>query len=226
MSEKRKNTKIKICGVRRKEDLVEIIRSGVDAVGYNFVPSSKRFIGAVSMNKTTEWISQVLPRNRVGVFANCRIDDIFKVVSINSLNIVQLHGEESLEFILGLRQKLSPKLKIWKAVRIFFEEDLAVVNRYNQAAEVDGVLLDAKVSGGPLGGTGVTFDWSLVSRIPRLKPLILAGGLTPENVADAIRQTNPDWVDVAGGVETTPEVKDPQKIRAFVAAVRRATRPD
>lgn len=200
-------TRIKICGLTRAEDALTAAALGADAIGLVFYPPSPR---AVSVAQA-QAICTALPPfvSRVGLFVDASLAEIRAVLAQVVLDTLQLHGAESPAFAAQL------PLPYLKAFRMRPGLDLAAeVAHYPDAA---GVLLDTYMPGAP-GGTGQCFDWA---QIPAqlAKPWILAGGLTPENVALAIRQTRPYAVDVSGGVEEQRGIKDPERLAAFCRAV-------
>lgn len=201
--------RVKICGVFEPAAALAAADAGADAVGFVFYPTHR----LVTVEQARA-LSRLLPPflTRVGVFADEPPGRVREVADAVPLDAVQLHGAEPPEAcqILGVR--------VLKGLRIRGPEDLAALARY----DVDGFVLDAYAPGQP-GGTGVRFDWTLVRRARGLteRPLVLSGGLTAENVAEAIRVAAPDAVDVSSGVETDRR-KDPAKIRAFIAAARAA----
>jgi phosphoribosylanthranilate isomerase len=153
---------------------------------------------------------------RVGVFVDAPLDAIARTADEVGLDLLQLHGDEPPEALKDLPRRAL------KALRVGDDLDLQEVLRYKGAA---GILLDTRVDDRP-GGAGRTFDWALARGVRERAPfLVLAGGLTPQNVGDAIRAVHPDAVDVSSGVESAPGRKDPDKIRAFIDAVNRAGGP-
>ncbi len=208
------NTWIKICGVTRVEDALLLVECGVDAVGLNFVPSSKR---RVRPEQGVELVSALRraskkPPTVIGVFANQPQDEVLEVAHAVGLDGIQLHGDE---LPRELRSYQDNGWFAFKAVRIADEGDVL------RAAQFAGetLLADAKV-GTELGGTGHVFDWRLVEELNQDRRLILAGGLTEHNVADAVRQLRPYGVDTASGVESAPGIKSEERVRAFVARCR------
>jgi len=200
-------TRIKICGVTRLEDALTCVEAGVDALGFNFWPGSKRH---VTLAQAAE-IARAVPPGvlRVGVFVRAPPDEVRATVSAVGLGAVQLHGEEDPADYTGAGAAL------WQVLRI----DSALPEAASPHASE--VLLDAKVEG--FGGAGRAFDWALARGAGRYRvPFWLAGGLTPANVGEAVRRAQPPGVDVASGVESRPRMKDAALVRAFVAAVRAA----
>jgi phosphoribosylanthranilate isomerase len=200
-------TRIKICGITRLEDALACVEAGVDALGFNFWPGSKRH---VTLAQAAE-IARAVPPGvlRVGVFVRAPPAEVRATVSRLGLGAVQLHGEEDPADYAGAG------VALWQVLRI---DSVLPEAASPHATEV---LLDAKVEG--FGGAGRAFDWSLARDAGRYGvPFWLAGGLTPANVGEAVRRAQPPGVDVASGVESQPGVKDPALVRAFVAAVRAA----
>ncbi len=198
----------KICGITRIEDALAAAEAGADAIGLVFYAKSPRAVTA----EQARAIIRALPPfvTTVGLFVNasrCELNEILEVVP---LDLLQFHGDEAPAECEGYHR---PYIK---AVRVRPGEDLeAICKQYSGAS---GILLDTYVAGVP-GGTGEAFDWSLVpARLS--KPIILAGGLSAANVAEAIAQVKPYAVDVSGGVEAAKGIKDAEKIDAFMQAVR------
>ena len=201
--------RIKICGVTSAADVRAVAESGADAIGFNFWSKSKRRVEpAVAAELARELPAFV---TRVGVFVDedrARIEEIAAEVG---LDVVQLHGSETAELARSLSRRVVP------GVRARSASDLDGVEAYGASA----VLIDAYHPDAP-GGTGLRADWALARTASRRYPVILAGGLDPSNVAEAVRVVEPYAVDVASGVERAPGVKDPDKIRAFVERARAA----
>lgn len=197
--------KVKICGITTVADALLAARLGADAIGLNFFPGSKRFVEPA----VARAIVQALPPLvwAVGVFVNEPLRALERVARHVGLHAVQLHGEETEAFAARLR------LPTWKALAV---GDAPPDGRgYPQ---VQALVLDAAQPGH--GGGGVTFDWRLARAVARQRPVLLAGGLTPHNVAAAIRAVRPWGVDVASGVESSPGHKHPRKLAAFLRAAR------
>jgi phosphoribosylanthranilate isomerase len=216
--------KIKICGVRSVADAVAAADAGADAIGLNFYPHSKRFIEPALARQIVDAVGE--RAEMIGLFVNERAPTIGETCRTASLQIVQLHGDESPEFGALTREFRESPFQIIRAHN-FGPRGMAGVyatmfDASGQAA--DAVLVDASVTG-QFGGTGHTVDWSQLVTFEESigkMPLILAGGLTPENVSEAIRIVRPHAVDVASGVESAPGKKDMAKMRDFVAAAREA----
>lgn len=198
----------KICGITRVEDALAAAAAGADAIGLVFYAKSPR---AVSVEQARQIIAALPPFvTTVGLFVDVERDELRQILAQVPLDLLQFHGDESAEQCEGHGR---PYIK---ALRVKAGDDVAAqVARYPGAA---GVLLDTFVEGVP-GGTGLAFDWSLVPA-GLSKPVILAGGLTPENVAAAIARVRPYAVDVSGGVESAKGIKDADKIRAFIRAAQ------
>jgi phosphoribosylanthranilate isomerase len=202
------SVRVKICGVTNPDDAQVAIEAGADALGFNFYEKSPRF---VSMETAAE-ISGSLPRYtlRVGVFVNPSEQLVRKAIGECGLSLLQFHGDEPPEFCTQFG------LMSMKAFRVRDAESLKELSGY----QTDAWLLDAYASD-LFGGTGEKFNWDLGREVQKLgKPVFLAGGLTPENVADAIRRVQPFGVDVSSGVESSPGKKDRDKVRAFIKSAK------
>lgn len=211
--------RIKICGITRPEDGLEAARAGADAIGLIFAANSPRL---VTLNRAREIIRALPPFvSAVGVFVNEAVDTVRKTVLELGLSLVQLHGDETPEIAAALAPV--PVVKALRVRTSAFEDD---VQRF-QKCGVTGILLDAFAEEAR-GGSGKRFDWDLVTGAQHAgglddsPPLILAGGLTHDNVAAAIRRVRPWGVDVSSGVEDSPGIKSPEKIARFIDAVRSA----
>lgn len=209
-------THVKVCGVTSIDEAVAIAALGVSAIGLNFVPASPRYVSIEQARaiaravraKATSAVPQI-----VGVVANRDLADLNALKRDAELDCLQLHGSESPSDVTPLLPHA------YKAVRVAAAADVEEA----RAFPGEHILVDAKVDG-QLGGTGTTFDWSLVRELARERKLTLAGGLDPRNVARAIAAVAPYCVDVASGVESQPGVKDLAAVEAFVAAAHAATR--
>jgi phosphoribosylanthranilate isomerase len=207
-------TRVKICGITRLEDAELAAELGAWAIGFNLWPESKRVVDPA----VAAGIARVMRRKveLVGVFVNQSIDEIASSVDVLGLTHVQLHGDEGPSFCTAVAQRTGAK--VIKAGRIVHAYDLREMDRYH----TDLHLLDTGTADGTYGGTGKTWDWSLVSRRKSKIPFLLAGGLNPDNVADAIAEAKPWGVDVSSGVEDAPGVKSPEKLQALFSAVEGA----
>lgn len=217
--------RVKICGLRTPADAAAVTAAGGDAVGLNFYASSPRYVDWANART----IAAMLPANvlKVGLFVNAPADEVRRACADVPLDVVQLHGDESPEYVAQLAGR-----RVLKA----FRTDAEVVARVldyvaacaAQGTPLAGVLVDA-FHAGSYGGTGKQADWpaarELRSQLGSV-PLILAGGLKPENVAAAIAAVGPYGVDTASGVETAPGVKDAALIEQFIAAARTALREE
>ena len=209
-----KRTRIKLCGTTRKNDALEAVRLGVDALGFIFYEKSPR---AISVTSAARIIAAIPPFvSCVGVFVNSSRDTMQSVITMCGLTQVQLHGDESVETCTFLKN-WNKSLSICKAFRIGPKGDQGKITPY--LPHVDSVLLDTYKKG-IKGGTGDTFDWNLLKGLPITGPLILAGGLQPENVFEALQAVGPYAVDVNSGVEVSPGIKDHQKLHKFITRVR------
>ncbi|MET0026673.1 MAG: phosphoribosylanthranilate isomerase [Candidatus Thiodiazotropha sp.] len=202
-------TRIKICGITRREDALAAVRLGADAIGLVFYPPSPR---AVSSRDAAEIVKSLPPFvTVVGLFVNEARAAIERILGEVPLGLLQFHGDESAEDCEGYGRP-------WiKAVRMRPDTDLQA--QAEQYAGASGLLLDTYQAGVP-GGTGQVFDWSLIPMDLRGR-IILAGGLDSDNVTMAVRTIHPYAVDVSGGVEAAKGIKDPNKIEAFIAGVKR-----
>jgi phosphoribosylanthranilate isomerase len=201
-------TRIKICGITSVEDALAAARLGADAIGLVFYPPSPRY---VEVEQAAE-IAAALPPfvTTVALFVNADEQTIADVVSRVRIDLIQFHGNECKDYC-GLHQR--PYIK---AVRM--SDDVDLDKQLNDFSQARGLLLDTYKAGVP-GGTGEQFNWD---RVPAhlADKIILAGGLTPENVKDAVVQVHPYAVDVSGGVESAPGKKDTEKMARFIEAVR------
>ena len=202
---------VKICGLTRPIDAERAVDSGADLLGLNFVPTSSRCID-IACAQTIAHVVNGRAR-LVGVFVDESLERILQVAADVPLDLVQLHGHESPEFVAAVGSRA------FKAVAIGSAEDVEFAKTYPGHL----LLVDARVAG-QHGGTGVRIDPRLVAPLARERSVILAGGLRPENVAEAVRQVRPRGVDVASGVESAPGIKDERMMQEFVQEARRAAR--
>lgn len=210
-------TVIKICGLITPETLDAAIKARAEYVGFNFYPPSPRYLSprdAAALSARAEGRTQ-----RVGLFVDASDETIAEFLAAARLDAIQLHGAETPERAAQVKARFG--LPVWKALSIASEADVARANAYADAADL--VLFDAKTPKGTLpGGMGLAFDWTLVANWKGPLAWGLAGGLTPENVAEAIGLTGAPLVDTSSGVETAPGVKDDARIAAFCASARSA----
>jgi phosphoribosylanthranilate isomerase len=203
-------TKIKICGTTNKHDALLATKLGADMLGFIFWPKSKRFVDP----KVAEDIVNELPPGmlKVGVFVNESPEKVLEIAEDVELDALQFHGEETPEYC----RRFMDKYKVIKALRVKDVSSLAHVNEY----DVDYILLDTYKDDAQ-GGTGATFDWSILGDFEILRPVILSGGLNPDNVSVAIETAAPFGVDVASGVESAPGRKDEILLKKFISKVRK-----
>ena len=204
-------TKVKICGITNLADAQASVAAGADMLGFVFYDQSPRFITLAAAAEITRHLPPYVLR--VGLFVNADEPFIFSAVQSCGLNLLQFHGEESPEFCTQFG------MMTIKAFRISDASSLAALPQY----ATDAYLLDAHTPG-IRGGTGHRFNWDLAVQAREFgKPIFLAGGLTPENVGEAVRKVRPFAVDVSSGVESSPGKKEPAKVQAFIANVRSAS---
>ena len=200
---------VKICGTTTEEDALLAVAMGADAIGFIFAPSPRQ----VHPAKVSDIVKRLPPEIlTVGVFRDEHPERVVEVVNQAGLKAAQLHGQESVEQSRWVRERVAITIKAFPA------GSRAVDRAMEYGSDV--VMLDA-----PSPGSGQVFDWKLVDGVPPGARLLLAGGLTPENVTDAIGQAQPWGVDVVTGVESAPGRKDPTKLRKFIAAAKAAAAP-
>lgn len=202
---------VKICGVTNQADAEAAIEAGADAIGLNVVPGSKRYL---DLGPASGWISELSPMvAKVVVAMDPTINHALHLLSNEWVDALQLHGQESPDFCRHVAERSEKPLL--KALAAGDRASLQAAKTY----PVFAILLDS-AAGKALGGTGKAFDWWRVAGLDIDKPTIVSGGLTPQNVAEAVRALNPYAVDVASGVECAPGRKDRTKMRDFVAAAK------
>jgi phosphoribosylanthranilate isomerase len=202
-------TKIKICGIKTVNDALAAMDAGADMLGFNFYPKSPRYIDPGQCRDVMAVMRKYAQITYVGVFVNASLAEIRATMETCALTLAQLHGDETPEMLNALYGRA---FKAFRGLPL-------TLNGY-VSEDAPAFLVDASVKGS-YGGTGVRADWSGAARLAKQYPLLLAGGLTPENVANAVQLVKPWGVDVASGVELSPGVKDPVKMHAFVQAVRK-----
>lgn len=205
-------TRVKMCGTTRLEDALAAVQYGVDALGFIFYAKSPRNI---LPDQAAQIIKKLPPLvDSIGVFVNAPIEELVATAKVG-LSYLQLHGSESADYCRKIRQQL-PSCGIVKAFRVGEESRVEDFVPYNDC--VDAFLLDTYVSGAS-GGTGKVFDWSIIEQLQLQRPIFLAGGLTPENVVNAISEVRPYAVDINSGVESQPGVKDHARLKNLLKLV-------
>jgi phosphoribosylanthranilate isomerase len=205
--------RVKICGITRAEDASAAVDAGADALGFIFSSTSPRLVTNAQAAAIIRTLPPFLPR--VGVFVNPSDAEVRRAITECGINVLQFHGEEPPEFCRRFG------LPVLKAFRVSSAESLKSLAEYS----TETWLLDSYVAG-QRGGTGATFNWDLAAdAVNRGGRVILAGGLTPANAADAVRRVRPYALDVSSGVESAPGKKDAAKIRAFISAAKAAVLP-
>lgn len=218
--------RIKICGITNSADAIAAVDAGADAIGLNFYSGSKRCVGFAEAKQIASTLSDRCLK--VGVFVNQTAEQLNDIAETVGLDVAQLHGDQPPAYLLDVESHY-PIVKVYRvggAGFVRMKADLVMCEKFGRVPEA--VLVDADAPG-EFGGTGKRLDWtSLADRAELLNfdravpfRLLLAGGLTPENVAEAIRTVRPYGVDVASGVESAAGKKDPEKVKAFVAEARR-----
>ena len=221
---------IKICGVTRAEDVATVIHSGADAIGFNFFRDSKRFVSIPTARALAETARRLAvdipPVDLVGVFVNAEANAIRTAVQDVGLNVIQVHGDETAEHVAGIH-RLCPDIPLIRAFRADpknTDRTMNDIDRLSALVPLAAILLDAFVPG-EFGGTGTTVDLSILEccTTQQRPPLILAGGLTPQNVAFIADRSTVWGIDTASGVESSPGIKDSTRVYEFVNAARAAT---
>lgn len=208
-------TRVKICGITRLEDALLAAEAGADLLGFIFYPASPRYLPPQPAGRIAGAVRRAFPAvSLVGVFVDEEPAAVQQVMARCGLDYAQLHGREPPETVAAL---MAGGLRVIKGFRLHEGVFPAEIASYRASA----YLLDAFVPGRP-GGSGQTCDWTLAAQAGACGPVLLAGGLTPDNVAAAVRAVHPWGVDVASGVEFAPGQKDPEKVRRFIAAAKEA----
>lgn len=204
-------TRVKICGITSAEDAANAVSAGADALGFVFYRQSPRY---VSPQLARSIIGRLPPLVvPVGIFVNEEVKVVRDIVDSCGLGLAQLQGDETAAYCEELHRP------VLKAVRLKDRRSFLAIAEFRGRAGVRGFLLD-RYSEESFGGTGLTADWTLAAEVAESATVVLAGGLTARNVGEAIRVVHPYAVDVSSGVEASPGKKDPEKIRAFIEAVR------
>ena len=206
--------RVKICGITQLKQGQEIVTLGANSIGFICVERSPRYITPDKIKA----IAQSLPAqtDKVGVFADHSLAEITRVVEQADLTSVQLHGTESPDFCVRLGREIAPEIEIIKAFRIKTADSLKETAQYSSC--VDTLLLDA-YHPQMLGGTGETIDWQDLKDFKPSLPWMLAGGLTPDNVTEALSRLQPDGIDLSSGVERSPGDKDLDKVAQLFEAI-------
>lgn len=207
------STSLKICGVTLQDHAERLAEMGIEAIGVNFWPGSKRYLPPEAAGWLQDFSGKAL---RVGVFVNARAELPMRLFDDGLLDVVQFHGDETPEALASFRQAGIP---FFKAIGVNTAADLKRATDFGAAA----ILLDAHAPG-IYGGTGETFDWEVASEFRRRHPslpVILAGGIVPENAALAAMSVMPSALDIASGAEISPGIKDFEKVAALITALRR-----
>ncbi len=199
--------RVKICGITRREDAESAIEAGAGALGFVFIPSSRRYITPADAGTIVRSLPPLV--STVGVFADAPRHDVLSAIRNSGISCLQFHGHERPEEMRGY------PLPVYKAFRVAPDFDVNMLATFPGPA----YLLDTFVEG-EVGGTGRSFDWQVAVGAKRFGQIILAGGLTPENVTEAIRVVSPYAIDVSSGVEDSPGVKNRERIRALLDAVK------
>ena len=201
-------TKIKICGIKTIPDALAAVNAGADLIGFNFYPKSPRYVDVGMCRNIMSVMRQIGKVTCVGVFVNASVAEILATMDTLGLNLAQLHGDEPPTTLKALDGKAFKAFRGIPSTIDGFERQ-----------DAPAFLVDAAVKG-VYGGSGVTADWDGAAELAKKYPLLLAGGLTPENVAEAVSRVKPWGVDVASGVESAPGKKDAGLMVRFVKAVR------
>lgn len=202
--------KVKICGITNREDALNAISLGASALGFIFTPNSPRYVSPDVVREISLYVPPFV--SMVGVFVNQDKAEIDELVNQCKLDLIQLHGDETHDFVLQMKRR------VIKALRVSSVEDLDAIPKYQGIASA--ILLDTKVAGS-YGGTGQTFDWGLALQAKEYDiPLILSGGIGPENVLKAHSLVDPFAVDLSSGVESEPGIKDYSKMQALFSELR------
>ena len=200
-------TFVKICGVTSVADALMAVEAGADAVGLNFYPKSSRYLTVAKAKAIVDALPPFVWA--VGVFVNAPLEKVRAVKGQVGLDVVQFHGDERPTTVRGCPGRTMKALHV---------ADAPIDALARGFTSVDALVLDAAQPG--YGGGGATFDWALARSLASQRPILLAGGLTPDNVGKAVKTVRPFGVDVASGVESKPGIKDARKVAAFIRAAR------
>lgn len=206
--------RVKICGITQIEQGRKIAALGANSLGFICVERSPRYVTPEQIKAIVEGLPPQV--DKIGVFANSPLTEIITTVREANLTAIQLHGAETPEFCFQLRRAIAPKVELIKAFRLKSPESLAETTAYLDC--VDTLLLDA-YHPQMLGGTGKTLNWHDLAQFKPNLPWMLAGGLTPDNVIDALSRLKPDGIDLSSGVERSPGDKDLDKVKQLFEAL-------
>lgn len=206
--------RVKICGITKPEQGCAIASLGATALGFICVPQSPRYVEALQIQRIVNRLPSKL--DLIGVFANATLEEITQILETGALTGIQLHGDESPQFCQQIREKFGA-LELIKAFRVKNSESLAQIQFYSPY--IDTLLLDA-YHPHILGGTGQTLDWTNLDRVSLYLPWFLAGGLTPDNIAEALKHLNPNGIDLSSGVERAPGDKDLDKVAMLFEQIK------
>ena len=206
--------RVKICGITDVEQGRKIAEQGADSLGFICVERSPRYVTPEQIATIGRSLSPQI--DRVGVFANSPLDEIVRVLDLSGLTAIQLHGAETPDFCLRLRQLVPPEIELIKAFRIKSSQSLTETANYSDC--VDTFLLDA-YHPKMLGGTGEILDWQGLAQFQPALPWMLAGGLTPDNVTEALNLLHPAGIDLSSGVERSPGDKDLTQVARLFEAI-------
>ena len=205
------NLKIKLCGLKDKESI--IAAADANYIGFVFYQKSPRFINALKAKELRKYINN--KQKLVGLFVNADLNVISHITEFLELDVIQLHGDEDLDYIKEVRKFKKP---IIKSVSVENYSDIEDAKKYEELCDM--ILFDTKINSGISGGSGISFDWNLLKRYDSRVEWILAGGLNIENVTSAIKTTNANFIDVSSGVEKSKGTKCKKKIEKFIKFVR------
>ena len=230
MSRTTTNTKVKICGNTNVEDAITAAKAGADAIGVINVANTRRYIDLEDAKRIFEALPIFVSKVVVVTLDNLPIEfahDKIKSIEDTGADCIQLHGDESVEIVADLRENMESRIRIIKKIGVGGDRKRSLENALAYENVVDAILLDTVAGGtGETGGTGKEHDWNISKEIVECvkKPVILAGGLNPDNVAKAIALVKPYAVDVSSGVESEVRKKDAVKVKRFVEVAKSANR--